>query len=312
MATTPIATESKTYAEIILAGADIKSEHHDEQTSDIKKLALAIPALADSLGTMAPQNSSSVNITGGSIGGAAIPNPAVNPIWDIEISGPSGSSPWDALTDKPAVVAEGSSKALARAKIDALAVGEYGYGGLEITQIAVTDMNLIPARSMQCVVSGMLNAPLEDQGKFLVQQMVHTNSWITQIAYGITTQEGKIFLRQKQAGVWSSSWREISGNRQTGYVEDTTGDMYPLITGLKGGLNMVNVWTTNAKISKNAPSPQRDGDTFTIVLTNGLPDNELLARPGQSLMGFTTKIVLNANGPFTFKWFSLINDWRLV
>lgn len=72
----------------------------------------------------------------------------------------------------------------------------------------ITDFNDIPMVSFQFMGSALLNAPLGNNGWFLIDQKIHNNGWRTQIAYGMAGLDGRVFFRQLQAEVWQP-WSEM-------------------------------------------------------------------------------------------------------
>lgn len=198
---------------------------------------------------------------------------------------------------------------LTAADIGALGLGQYGFGA-EALPVDVADLDLASARTQFFMGSAMLHAPLGSAGFFLIFQLVRGPGWVTQMAFGMSDLAGHIFMRQKLDGVWSPQWREVSGRLPVRYVDDTGGGMYGAVD---GGLNLTNVWRhAGGAILKRAPNPSADGDVFGIVITNGRLDNQIQASAGGSkVMGAADHLVLDKPGPYTFKYFQALNDWRL-
>ncbi|MFZ2307536.1 MAG: pyocin knob domain-containing protein [Rhodoferax sp.] len=202
----------------------------------------------------------------------------------------------------------GPSVDLTAADIGALGLGQYGFGA-EALPVGIADLDLAPARTQIFMGSNLLHAPMGSAGFFMVFQLVRSDQWITQLAFGLSDLAGFVFMRQMLNGTWSTQWREISGRLPIGYVDDSSGHMYGDDA---GGLNMTNVWRYANVIYKAAPVPSADGDLFGIVVTNGRLDNRIYAPGnGTTVMG-SDFVTLDLPGPYNFKYFQTINDWRLA
>ena len=120
--------------------------------------------------------------------------------------------------------------------------------------------------------------------------------------------------RRNVTGLGSSpsfgSWASVAKSYAVGTVSDTGGNMYGVAN---GGINMINIWSNAAAITKNMPQTPVNGDECIIIVTNGRTDNVLTVTGGQPVHGVTDSIILNMPGtPMTFRYFSAINEWRLI
>lgn len=93
-----------------------------------------------------------------------------------------------------------------------MAVGAFGVGAASLPQYSNTDLNVLPAVTQKVMGQAFTNAPEGDTGWFLIDQIVHNGDWVTQVAYGMSGLDERVFMRQKILGTWNG-WHEVSTSK---------------------------------------------------------------------------------------------------
>lgn len=141
-----------------------------------------------------------------------------------------------------------------------LRVGAFGLGGVLPFLSPGTDLNSLPVISARWRGGSLLNAPMT--GWFLIDQMVHENAWITQVAYGFAGADNRAFFRQKTGGTWGF-WHEHyhTGNFAPASKANTSGQYL--------GLDVGNAATVGGQLGTDLAPPGMRGEFFTSTPPNG-------------------------------------------